>query len=101
MTYEKFCLACDRFHKMEQFTNKLYDMGMLADNCQLNDFLLDYAEAICDGYGADAGWFLNWIYDEVLDARGVGEHSGKSIHLEGRDEMFVFLHGEEAKECWI
>lgn len=100
MTYEKFYLACQRYHEMENFTNDLYEMGMLNDSCPLNEFLLNYAEAICDNFGADAGWFMNWASNEVLDAHGTRENAGKHIHLEGRGEMYVFLHTEEAKKCW-
>lgn len=98
MTYEQFCEHCDRYQKVNEQSNELYDLGMLRDENPLDDALLGYAEAICDNFGADYGWFLNWISDEILNYSDLGGHE---IRIHGRREMYEFLQTDTAKECWM
>lgn len=101
MTYEQFCEHCDRFQKLTEKSNKLYDLGMLNDDNPLDECLLGYASAICDNFGADCGWLLNWMYDEVLNGCGCGEYEGHRVHISSRRDMYEFLQTEEAKFCWL
>ena len=101
MTYEQFCEHCDQYQKLNETATKLYDLGMLRDDNPLDAALVAYAGAICDNFNADAGWFLNWIYDEVLNYRGCGEYEGHRVHISSRRDMYEFLQTEEAKLCWL
>ena len=99
MTYEQFCEHCDQYQKLNETANKLYDLGMLRDDNPLDDALVAYAGAICDNFNADAGWFLNWISDEIL-CQGREEDDHK-VRILTRRDMYEFLQTEEAKFCWL
>lgn len=94
MTYEQFCEYCDQYQKLNETATKLYDLGMLRDDNPLDTALVAYAEAICDNFDADAGWFLNWISDEILCR-------GHEVRILTRRDMYDFLQTEEAKSCWL
>lgn len=94
MTYETFCEHCDQYQKLNETATKLYDLGMLRDDNPLDDALVAYAGAICDNFDADAGWFLNWISDEILCR-------GHEVRILTRRDMYDFLQTEEAKSCWL
>lgn len=99
MTYETFCEHCDQYQKLNETATKLYDLGMLRDDNPLDGALVAYAGAICDNFDADAGWFLNWISDEIL-CRGHEEDDHK-VRILTRRDMYDFLQTEEAKSCWL
>lgn len=99
MTYEQFCEHCDQYQKLNETATKLYDLGMLRDENPLDMALLAYAGAICDNFNADAGWFFNWIPNEIL-CYGCEEDKHK-VRILTRRDMYEFLQTEEAGLCWL
>lgn len=101
MTYEEFVDFVKGYDEFNECVNKLYDMGMMTENCAIMDMFSYYAQAICKNFGADYAWFLNWADNKYLYFRDK-EKSGVSHWVRGTEEMYEFLQSKTAREeCWI
>ena len=69
MTYEEFLGFVKGYDEFNECVNKLYNLGMMTEDCAIMEMYSYYAKAICKNFGADYAWFLNWADDKFLHVR--------------------------------
>lgn len=103
MTYEEFLDFVKGYDEFNEYVNKLYDLGMMTENCAIMEMYGYYAKAICKNFGADYAWFLNWADDKCMHVKDYSDnHPGVDFWVHDGLEMYKFLQSETAREeCWL
>lgn len=103
MTYEEFLDFVKGYDEFNEYVNKLYDLGMMTENCAIMEMYGYYAKAICKNFGADYAWFLNWADDKCMHVKDYSDnHPGIDFWVRDGLGMYKFLQSETAREeCWI
>ena len=71
MTYEEFLYFVKGYDEFNEYVNKLYNLGMVTDDCPIMKMYGYYAKAICKNFGADYVWFLNWADKSAFMSRTI------------------------------
>ena len=103
MTYEEFLDFVKGYDEFNEYVNKLYNLGMMTDDCPIMEMYSYYAKAICKNFGADYAWFLNWADCQMMHVKDYnGKHGNVDYWVEEPREMYQFLRSATAREeCWI
>lgn len=103
MDYNEFASLCDGYSQFDDYVNKLYELGMVTDNCPLMEMYSYYGRAVCSNFGADYAWFLNWASDRALHVKDYnGQHGNVDFWVYGIKGIYEFLQSDLAKEeCWL